>query len=102
VASYPLNRLDDLVGESLERAIRAHHGRRLRRHGSAQAFDPAAGGWAGTASFAPRPGCRVELLADGSEALARIADAIRSAARTSICRAGTSTTPSGSRRRGRR
>ena len=49
MASYPLNRLDDLVGESLERAIRAHHGRRLRRHGSAQAFDPAAGGWAGTA-----------------------------------------------------
>jgi phosphatidylserine/phosphatidylglycerophosphate/cardiolipin synthase-like enzyme len=79
VASYPLNRLDDLVGESLERAVRAHHGRRLRRHGSAQALDPAAGGWAGTASFAPRPGCRVELLADGSEALARIADAIRSA-----------------------
>jgi phosphatidylserine/phosphatidylglycerophosphate/cardiolipin synthase-like enzyme len=79
VASYPLNRLDDLVGESLERGIRAHHVRRLRRHGSAQALDPAAGGWAGTASFSPRPGCRIELLADGSEALARIADAIRSA-----------------------
>ena len=79
MASYPLNRLDDLVGESLERGIRAHHVRRLRRHGSAQALDPAAGGWAGTASFSPRPGCRVELLADGSEALARIADAIRSA-----------------------
>jgi phosphatidylserine/phosphatidylglycerophosphate/cardiolipin synthase-like enzyme len=79
VASYPLNRLDDLVGESLERGIRAHHVRRLRRHGSAQALDPTAGGWAGTASFSPRPGCRIELLADGSEALARIADAIRSA-----------------------
>jgi membrane peptidoglycan carboxypeptidase len=79
VASHPLNRVDDLVGETLERAIRAHHVRRLRRHGSAQALDPTVGGWAGTASFSPRPGCRIELLADGSEALARIADAIRSA-----------------------
>jgi phosphatidylserine/phosphatidylglycerophosphate/cardiolipin synthase-like enzyme len=79
VASFPLNRLDDLVGESLERAMRAHHVRRLRRHGSSQAVDPSPGGWASTAAFAPRPGCRVELLADGSEALPRIADAIRSA-----------------------
>ena len=79
MARYPLNRLDDLVGESLERSVRGHHARRLRRHGSAQAVDPAAGGWAATASFAPRSGCGVELLADGSEALARIADAVRSA-----------------------
>ena len=79
MALYPLNRLDDLVGESLERALRAHHVRRLRRYGSAQAVDPVAGGWAGTAAFAPRPGCRVEVLADGSEALPRIADEIRSA-----------------------
>jgi phosphatidylserine/phosphatidylglycerophosphate/cardiolipin synthase-like enzyme len=79
VAPYPLNRLDDLVGESLERAIRAHHVRRLRRYGSLRAIDPAPGGWAETGSFAPRPGCRVELLADGSDALPRIADAIRSA-----------------------
>ena len=79
MAPYRLNRLDDLVGESLERGIRAHHMRRLGRRGSAPAVDPAAGGWAATASFAPRPGCRVELLADGSEALARIVDAIRSA-----------------------
>jgi phosphatidylserine/phosphatidylglycerophosphate/cardiolipin synthase-like enzyme len=79
VASSPLNRLDDLVGESLERAIRAHHVRRLTRRGSARAVEPEPGGWAGTAAFEPRPGCRVELLADGSEGLPRIADAIRSA-----------------------
>jgi phosphatidylserine/phosphatidylglycerophosphate/cardiolipin synthase-like enzyme len=80
VAPYPLNRLDDLVGESIERLVRAHHGRRLRRRGSAEAIDPPAdGGWAGTASFAPRPGCRVEPFVDGGEGLPRIADAIRSA-----------------------
>jgi phosphatidylserine/phosphatidylglycerophosphate/cardiolipin synthase-like enzyme len=80
VAPYPLNRLDDLVGETLERIIRAHHTRRLRRYGSAEAIDPPAdGGWARTASFAPRAGCRIEPFVDGAEALPRIADAIRSA-----------------------
>ena len=79
MAPFPLNRLDDVVGELLERAIRAHHMRRLRSHGSAYALDPAAGGWSTTAAFAPRPGCRVEPFVDGTEALPRIADAIRSA-----------------------
>ena len=80
MAPYPLNRLDDLVGETIERIVRAHHVRRLRRHGSEEAIDPPPdGGWASTASFAPRPGCNVEPFLDGSEALPRIADAIRSA-----------------------
>ena len=80
MALYPLNRLDDLVGEAIERAVRAHHARRLRRRGSPEAIDPPADrGWARTASFAPRAGCRVEPLLDGAEALPRIADAIRSA-----------------------
>jgi phosphatidylserine/phosphatidylglycerophosphate/cardiolipin synthase-like enzyme len=80
VALFPLNRLDDLVGETIERVIRVHHLRRLRRCGSGEAIDPPAnGGWAGSASFAPRRGCRVEPSLDGSEALPQIADAIRSA-----------------------
>jgi phosphatidylserine/phosphatidylglycerophosphate/cardiolipin synthase-like enzyme len=79
VAPYPLNRLDDLVGETIERIVRSHHVRRLRRRGSGEAIDPASGGWASTASFAPRRGCRVEPFLDGSEALPRIADAIRGA-----------------------
>ncbi len=79
MAPFPLNRVDDVVGEAIERAIRAHHVRRLRRRGSAEAVDPEPGGWAATASFAPRTGCGVELLVDGSEALARVAAAIRSA-----------------------
>jgi phosphatidylserine/phosphatidylglycerophosphate/cardiolipin synthase-like enzyme len=80
VASYPLNRLDDLVGETIERLVRSHHTRRLRRYGSGEAIDPPSdGGWAGTASCAPRSGCRVEPFLDGTEALPRIADAISSA-----------------------
>ncbi len=79
MAPYPLNRIDDLVGDRIERAIHAHHARRLRRRGSAGAIDPVADGWATTASSAPRPGCVVEPLVDGSEALPRIAAAISSA-----------------------
>jgi phosphatidylserine/phosphatidylglycerophosphate/cardiolipin synthase-like enzyme len=79
VASYPLDRLDDLVGDKLERLVRAKHVRRLRRRGRGEAVDPAVGGWASTAEFAPRAGCRVEPFVDGHEALPRIADAIRSA-----------------------
>lgn len=77
---YPLNRLDDLVGETIERIVRSHHTRRLRRYGSGEAIDPPSdGGWASTASCAPRSSCRVEPFLDGAEALPRIADAIRSA-----------------------
>jgi phosphatidylserine/phosphatidylglycerophosphate/cardiolipin synthase-like enzyme len=79
VSFSPLNRADDFVGETIERAVRAHHARRLRRRGSAEAIDPVGGGWADTASFAPRAGCRVEPFVDGTEALPRIAESIRSA-----------------------
>ncbi|HLY86075.1 MAG TPA: phospholipase D family protein [Gaiellaceae bacterium] len=79
MAPLPPSRLDDLVGEAIERTIRARHVWRLRRHGSATAIDPDPGGWASTASFEPRACCRVEPFIDGAAALPRIADAIRSA-----------------------
>src|SRR5438067_820802 len=87
MAPYPLNRLDALVGELVERAIRAHHVRRLRRRGRVGAIDPEPGGWANTAAFAPREACRIELLADGQEALPRIAEAV-GAARSHVHLAG--------------
>lgn len=76
---FPLDRLDDVVGETIERTIRLRHVLRLRRHGGARAIDPEPSGWATAASFEPRPGCRIEPFVDGCEALPRIADAIRSA-----------------------
>jgi phosphatidylserine/phosphatidylglycerophosphate/cardiolipin synthase-like enzyme len=79
VALFPLKRLDDFIGEAVERTIRVRHVLRLRRHGSRQAIDPPAGGWASNASFVPRTGCRVEPFVDGSAALPQIAAAIRSA-----------------------
>ena len=72
-APYPLDRLDDAVGDRIERAIRAHHRRRLRRRGHARAFDPPPGGWATSGATPPRRRCAVELLVDGDEILGRIA-----------------------------
>src|SRR5579862_2114334 len=72
-APYPLNRLDEAVGDGVERLVRGHHRRRLGRIGQAHAFTAPAGGWADSGSFPPRPGNRVELLVDGAEALPRMA-----------------------------
>src|SRR5205823_1375757 len=83
MAPYPLDRLDDRLGDVVERAIRSHHRRRLGRHGHAGALeppgDPAAPGWAATGSFAPTAGNRIELLVDGADALPRIAAEIAAA-----------------------
>lgn len=74
------NRIDDVLGDGIERAVRAHHRRRLDRIGHVRAFDPpAAGGWADTGAFAPRAGCSVELLVDGAEALPRMVEDVRAA-----------------------
>jgi len=71
-APYPLNRVDDVLGDAIERAVRAHHRRRLSRIGHGTAYDPGPGGWAETGSFPVRAGCSVELLVDGAEILPRI------------------------------
>jgi phosphatidylserine/phosphatidylglycerophosphate/cardiolipin synthase-like enzyme len=72
-APFPLDRVDDVVGETIERAVRSHHRRRLRRRGHVRAFDPPAGGWADSGAFPPRGGSGAELLVDGAEILPRIA-----------------------------
>jgi phosphatidylserine/phosphatidylglycerophosphate/cardiolipin synthase-like enzyme len=74
-----LTRLDGVAGDAIERSVRAHHGRRLRRQGQGRALDPEPGGWADTGAFAPADGTDVELLVDGATALPRIAEAIASA-----------------------
>ena len=73
------DRVDRVLGERIERAVSAHHRRRLVSGGYARALDPPAGGWADTGTFAPREGTHVELLVDGAEALPRMAEAIAGA-----------------------
>jgi len=68
---FPLDRIDGALGDAVERAVAAHHRRRLARHGHRPADAPA-GGWASEGSFAPREGNQVELLVDGGEVLPRM------------------------------
>jgi phosphatidylserine/phosphatidylglycerophosphate/cardiolipin synthase-like enzyme len=65
--------LDKAIGNAAERLVRAHHGRRLRRLGWDRALaSPGDALWA-SGEPPPRPGCSVEVLVDGSEALPRLA-----------------------------
>jgi len=88
-----LAQLDELAGNVIERAIGAHHHRRLARHGRSAQIDPPAeySRWAATAP-APRLGCSLEPLIDGAEALPRIERAI-AGARSSVHVAGWHITP---------
>jgi phosphatidylserine/phosphatidylglycerophosphate/cardiolipin synthase-like enzyme len=84
-ASRWARKLDAVVGNRVERAVAAHHRRRLERLGHAAALATPAGGWASGAT--PRPGNSFEVLVDGAEALREIAGAIESA-RVSVWLAG--------------
>src|SRR5919201_162946 len=70
--------LDDRVGDAIERAIRAHHRRRLRRLGWEHALDALGPAWA-RSDPPPRAGNAVEVLVDGAQALPRIAEELRRA-----------------------
>jgi phosphatidylserine/phosphatidylglycerophosphate/cardiolipin synthase-like enzyme len=75
-----LSRSDAAIGSGLERAVCAHHTRRLSRIGWRHALDAPAGGWSPSAA-PPRPGNALEVLVDGATALPRIAELIRGARR---------------------
>jgi phosphatidylserine/phosphatidylglycerophosphate/cardiolipin synthase-like enzyme len=74
------DRVDCFVGESLERAVSAHHRRRLRRVGWEHALDAAPSFWA-DAGGAPQPGHEVEIFVDGADALPAMVRAMRRARR---------------------
>jgi phosphatidylserine/phosphatidylglycerophosphate/cardiolipin synthase-like enzyme len=71
MAAFPIDRLDDLLGDGVERAVAAHHRRRLARRGHRPSEAPP-GGWADGGAFPPRAGNRVELLVDGAATLPRM------------------------------
>jgi phosphatidylserine/phosphatidylglycerophosphate/cardiolipin synthase-like enzyme len=76
-----LGRIDSVLGDAVERSMRVHHRRRLRRVGWEGALDaPAA--YVAPRAFPRREGNHVEVLVDGAVALPRIASAIRAAERS--------------------
>ncbi len=85
------DRLDDALGDDLERQVAAHHSRRLARLGWSEALAPGPGRWA-AGSPPPRRGNACELLVDGATALPRVAEALL-AARSHVTIAGWEITP---------
>jgi phosphatidylserine/phosphatidylglycerophosphate/cardiolipin synthase-like enzyme len=83
-----IDRLDEAVGTGLERLVRAHHRRRLRRHGWRRAYDPPEDGslWC-AGDPPPRAGNAITPLVDGEAALSRLAADIE-AAKESVHLAG--------------
>src|SRR6476619_5895657 len=74
-------RVDSALGDTVERSVRGHHRRRLRRVGWEAALDARAG-FVAPHGFPPRSGNRLEVLVDGAVALPRIANAIGAAERS--------------------
>jgi phosphatidylserine/phosphatidylglycerophosphate/cardiolipin synthase-like enzyme len=70
---------DKLVGHGVEWLVRRHHGRRLRRIGWQRALEPVDPGLWVWGDPPPRPGCTLEVLIDGAEALPRLAEELRKA-----------------------
>jgi phosphatidylserine/phosphatidylglycerophosphate/cardiolipin synthase-like enzyme len=71
-------RTDELLGETLERGLRAHHRRRLSKLGWGHVFDAPPESWA--AGDPPeRAGCSVDVLIDGEETFGAMIDAIQGA-----------------------
>ena len=78
--SHPVTRrLDSLVGDGIERAVRYKHRRRLDRLGWGHAFEPSQPGVFAAADPPPREGCELQVLIDGANAMPAIAAALREA-----------------------
>jgi phosphatidylserine/phosphatidylglycerophosphate/cardiolipin synthase-like enzyme len=71
-------RVDALLGDRVERIIRSHHRRRLRRIGWEHALDAPPGSWS-SGDPPPRSGNELQPLVDGAAALPQIARAIAGA-----------------------
>ena len=75
----PLLAIDKALGDTVERFVRGHHHRRLRRLGWNHALEPAGDELWASGEPPPRAGNAVEILIDGAEALPRIAAEVRKA-----------------------
>ncbi len=77
-----LTRLDSLIGNGVEAAVKAKHKLRLRRLGWERALDPDADGLWAAGDPTPREGCELDVLIDGAQALPEMARAMERAQHT--------------------
>jgi phosphatidylserine/phosphatidylglycerophosphate/cardiolipin synthase-like enzyme len=76
-----ISHVDARLGDAIEAAVRARHRRRLRRLGWERALEPPDGGLWAAGDPPPRPGCSLDALIDGAQALPAIAEALQGARR---------------------
>ncbi len=76
-----LGRLDAVVGDGVEAAVKLKHRRRLERLGWGRVFDPLSPGVFAEGDPPPRPGCALDVLIDGANALPPMVEALSSAQR---------------------
>jgi phosphatidylserine/phosphatidylglycerophosphate/cardiolipin synthase-like enzyme len=74
-----ISQVDARVGDAIEAVVRARHRRRLRRLGWERALEPPDGGLWAAGDPPPRPGCSLDVLVDGAQALPAIAEALQGA-----------------------
>jgi phosphatidylserine/phosphatidylglycerophosphate/cardiolipin synthase-like enzyme len=79
MADSVVTRVDALVGDGIEAAVRYKHRRRLERLGWGHVFTPDSSGVFASGDPPPRPGCQLDVLIDGAAALPAIAAAMREA-----------------------
>jgi phosphatidylserine/phosphatidylglycerophosphate/cardiolipin synthase-like enzyme len=73
--------VDARAGDGIEALVKLKHRRRLDRLGRREALEPGAGWWA-SGDPAPRSGCSLEVLVDGADYFAAVAEAIEQARRS--------------------
>jgi phosphatidylserine/phosphatidylglycerophosphate/cardiolipin synthase-like enzyme len=76
-----VSRADATLGNAIEAAVRARHRWRLRKLGWERALEPPDDSLWAAGDPPPRPGCSLEVLIDGAEALPAIAEALQGARR---------------------
>jgi phosphatidylserine/phosphatidylglycerophosphate/cardiolipin synthase-like enzyme len=76
-----LGRLDTAVGDGVEAAVKLKHRRRLERLGWGRVFRPSGPGVFAAGDPPPRPGCALDVLIDGANALPQMLEALASARR---------------------
>jgi phosphatidylserine/phosphatidylglycerophosphate/cardiolipin synthase-like enzyme len=74
-----ISHADAAAGDALEAVVRAKHRRRLHKLGWERALEPPDNGLWASGDPPPRPGCSLDVLVDGAEALPAIAEALERA-----------------------
>jgi hypothetical protein len=79
MANALVGRLDAVLGDGIEATVKLRHRRRLKRLGWERIYDQSSPGVFAAGDPPPRPGCELDVLIDGANALPEMARALSEA-----------------------